>query len=246
MPLILGVAIGVIALVGICAAGVVWLVSLVGGEKEWVLFVGPDKKFSVLMPGVPVTKDQPAPGLNAPMKVHMLDLRRKAFFISFVDIPPHELGNVPIDQRFAAARDGGLKNTPNSVLESEKVITFEKYPGRDIVYSIPNKGRFVMRLILVDNRMYILLVGGDTITAESADVTKFFASFKLLPPGGQGDAAPAPERDVGKKPGPGLIVAKNSPGKASIQPLWRRMKSLAASMVLWTRRGQVLMMHRFL
>ena len=98
-------------------------------QPEWKTFTSPDKAFSVLMPGVPKSKEQTVAGTNQTMTIHVVDLQSKAYLASVVTVPPGEFADVSLEQRFAGAREGMLKNTPNGKLLSETKIRFERHPG---------------------------------------------------------------------------------------------------------------------
>ena len=183
---LLTVGLTVMLLLGAVGTGAFLLVRQVLREqenlndKDWVSFVGPDKRYSLLMPGVPTTQTQAVAGSNVPMKIHVLDLKHKAFFASHFDIPLEDMPNMPPDQRLMKSRDGMMEKVPGSVLESDKPILLEKHPGREIVFRVPKQGLTVARIFLVENRLYILMVMGGSVAADSPAVVKFMQSFKLL------------------------------------------------------------------
>jgi hypothetical protein len=187
--LILTLVIVGVLVAGAAVFGVVKVVDMVVHGKtitdnDWREFSGPDKKFKVLMPGTPTRKEQAIPGLRQPMSIHVVDLNAKAFFVGYLDIPPEDFHRVPVEDRFNGAREGMLKSTPNSKVVSEKPITLDGNPGRELVVSVPGRMRLVVQIVLVDLRFYILTAVGPGYTPETADVTKFLSSFQIQKPGG--------------------------------------------------------------
>jgi hypothetical protein len=162
-------------------------------EEQWRDFTGPNNRFQVEMPGTPIDREERVPGLRDPIRMHVVDLGNRAFFVSVIDISREEMFDqfakdkedklrIPLEQRFKGARDGMLKNTPKAHLTSEKEIVHDGAPGREIVLQIPNEGQMVARLLAVDNRMYTLLAGGRDFAPNHADVRRFFESFRHMPP----------------------------------------------------------------
>ncbi len=86
--------------------------------------------------------------------------------------------NVVLD----GARDGAVANT-NGKLVSEKKITIDGWPGRELVIAAESEGLklvTVARVVLVDNRLVQALVVSSEDAKNDADVRTFLDSMKIV------------------------------------------------------------------
>jgi hypothetical protein len=106
----------------------------------------------------------------------------KMYFVSFT-VYPSALPNV--EGALDGARDGAAKNISGKVLQ-EKKLKVGEHSARDLIISAESKGKPVTvraRLALTGTRLYMLqvIVPEAATTADDADATRFFDSFKLKP-----------------------------------------------------------------
>jgi hypothetical protein len=84
-----------------------------------------------------------------------------------------------LDAFFRNAIDGSVKNYHGKLL-IEKIIEFEKYPGREIKVDFKEGLAIVkMRCYLIKNRMYILTTITETKKDFNQSINKFMDSFTL-------------------------------------------------------------------
>jgi hypothetical protein len=151
-------------------------------ESSWVEYPIPNLDCSVLLPGWPRTIQQPIPGTNRMMTCHVLELTKPtncAFFISGFRMSRAEFNQIPVEQRFEGAKQGGLANAPGAKLVSERNLTMQGCQAREFVMSVKGQGKMITRVLFADTTMYVLLAGGTKFEPNSPDVVKFFDSFKL-------------------------------------------------------------------
>src|SRR5262245_9888490 len=151
-------------------------------KDSWREFASPDKRYKLLMPGKPEFQRKPAPGAVPGMRVYVVDLKSSAFLVATLDIPPKEMERMSVEKRLEAASRGFMFRVPGSTLVSEKKVELDRHPGREFVVKAGDKGTFVVRAYMVDDRLYMLTAAGKDFTADHADVVKFFSSLKLKPP----------------------------------------------------------------
>jgi hypothetical protein len=147
-------------------------------EDSWLEFTSPDKRYKLLMPGKPELQ-KPGKGIPAGTRMSLVDLKSGSFMVATTDIPPRLMAGVPAEMRLKGAGRGFANKIPGGKLVSEKKIEIDTYPGREFVVKAADKGQYVVRVYLVEDRLYVLAAGGKDFTAGHADVAKFLSSFKL-------------------------------------------------------------------
>ncbi len=147
------------------------------------------------MPGE--TKDTQVPAFNetgGTEPVHMLtgdpgsDI---TYAVSWQDNPPVLRVSHSIDRTLYMARDGILARTETTIL-SESRGFYRDYPSLDILARNNQGGILNARLVLADNRLYMLAaLFPDSTARREKDVRRFFNSFVPAQPGGIPEAMPA-------------------------------------------------------
>ena len=80
---------------------------------------------------------------------------------------------------YDSSRDGAVANMEGKLV-SEKNVKLGKHPGREIRINVAEGKRlFRVRVYLVEQRLYQVVVFGTPETATSKDADKFLDSFKL-------------------------------------------------------------------
>jgi hypothetical protein len=168
------------------------------GKSDWRDFNLAEGNYSVQFPGKPEDKSvtyHPGPQVHA----HMVQLPKATFLVSFIDLPP----GIQLDYKAAIQ---GLTSLVGGTVTKERDWTIDGNKGREIEMSITgtpffpvgwvasagNNGKRVelpvnkakagfasSRMVVINNRLYQIVVIGEEATFEDADVKKFFDSFKL-------------------------------------------------------------------
>jgi hypothetical protein len=171
--------------IGGCLAAVVgFLYFLLWGPinpGDWKTFIPPEGRCKLLMPGTPTRKTQFDP-MAGQIVIHAIEnhLRDHVFMFSCEQL--RDGPDVPLDQRFEAARMNMLQNTPGAALSGQRPVDLEGYPGREFVVDVQNKGKIVLRLFIVEDHLYMLGGGGRGFEANDPDLKKFFDSFEFTEP----------------------------------------------------------------
>jgi HEAT repeat protein len=153
-------------------------------DAEWKEFPVKGQHFRVLLPGTP----KPALSQGKLTAGSLYGVEREngkvAFLVGYAPIPAFDLQRVPWEQRFKAALQGTLANQPGSKVRTEKAVSLDGHPGKEYEAEVPQKGTLVIRFYGVNDedeaQFYTLMVGSPAYSAASADVRKFFDSFRLL------------------------------------------------------------------
>jgi hypothetical protein len=160
-------------------AAVVILVSaalVTGADDE--KYTSKAGKYAVAFPaGAKVKTDvKDAGGLK--MNFAIVEDQGNAFAVIHIDLPEQPKGDA-VKAFLDSVENGALRKTGAKVVES-KDTTFgkEKYPSREVVMEKDGtKGR--ARLILVETRVYAILVRGPGDFATGKDADRFLDSFEL-------------------------------------------------------------------
>ena len=168
------------------------------GQSGWRDFNSAEGKYSVQFPGKP--EDRSATykgGLQA--HHHMVELDKATFLVSFIDLPPGQPFDYARTIQGMAGRVGGTVTKQsdwtidgNNGKEFEMKITSTPYFPDGWVASAGNEGKPVelqltkpkvgfvsSRMVVINNRLYQIVVIGEEATNDNADVKKFFESFQV-------------------------------------------------------------------
>jgi hypothetical protein len=148
---------------------------------NWKVAVSKDGGFTVAMPGVPTEKKQHVKTATGQLNVTLLLAEGRndsVFVVSYSDFPEAELKKGTLEKRLDHARDGAVSSARGK-LRSEKTIELDGHPGREI--AIENNGECIakMRIYLVKNRLYQVMVLGNGMIFMTKDVGIFLDSFGL-------------------------------------------------------------------
>ena len=162
---------------------------ILGGAQDelppdWKACQSKEGRFAVSMPSAPTTKKQAVKTANGDLTVMSMiaDGTKDSFFVvSYSDYGPTELKG-DADKRLEQAWKGAVESARGKLRGDAKPIKLDdKHPGREIC--IEKKGAIVakMRIYLVDNRLYQVMVlgNGPFFATGDKDVATFLDSFRL-------------------------------------------------------------------
>jgi len=160
------------------------LVTLVGCQQgTWKEFSSTEGAFLVLMPGTPTMDKQTASTAVGPIDSFTFTLEETdgIYTVSYADYPEDIVRQNEPDDMLDSVRTGAIGSIEGSRLLNESSILFGEYPGRDLEIEAPDgKSTLHIRAILVDNRLYSLMVVSIGKQPSTSDIQKFFESFTLL------------------------------------------------------------------
>jgi len=151
-----------------------------GDEPEWKEFASKEGRFKVLMPGTPKqdqaeTESDFGKGI---LHMNVVQAGKTMYGANYCDFPA-EIKKAPLKQLFDSSRDGAVANLEGK-LANEKDIKLGVHPGREIQIDVANgKQLFRVRVYLVDQRLYQVVILGTKEHATSKAADKFLDSFKL-------------------------------------------------------------------
>jgi hypothetical protein len=152
-------------------AGYKKFTSEAGGFSIWT---------PVTLQGFLITEDTPAG--RFPLHTFLRDLGTRAYMVSYCDYPRHLLREGP-QRVLDLALMGSLFRT-GSKLVSKEDIEQKGYPGEEVVMDGSLAGgqqmRMKIRLLLVKDRLYMVLAGGNKGEMSMREMDDFINSFDLL------------------------------------------------------------------
>src|SRR5260370_25477727 len=99
-----------------------------------------------------------------------LEEKNLAFMVQFMDLPAAEL-NKGLDKIFPQIQ-AMMGTIQGGTLKKESKLTLGKYPGREYEVEVAGQGASVLRVYIVDQRVYTLLaVGADPAAPANARQT---------------------------------------------------------------------------
>jgi hypothetical protein len=149
--------------------------------SQWKFFASKEGGFRVLFPGSPqetnVTINATATNIIMPCFFVWAD-RQTEYAVNYGDYPKNLKRLSPKDQ-FDLSQAGVAKKFGNVLIERD--YSFENFPARDFEFVVGGKGNFSgkVRLILVDERLYQIMVIFLTKNPHLDDFKNFFDSFSI-------------------------------------------------------------------
>lgn len=166
-----------------------------GTARDQVLakeYVSPDGRFKIRFPDAPQEFDLQVDAKTGPVISHQLVLNTDVTYsLNFTDYPINLENGDAVKATLDSARDGGLarvaKEEPRVVSESD--ISLDGHPGRSLRVELKGDAILRLKIVLTENRQYVLAVGTPKGDLKNAEVQKrydkiatgFFDSFKIVP-----------------------------------------------------------------
>jgi hypothetical protein len=155
------------------------------GEKKWSLFQSGSGAFAVLMPGNPKETVTEEPRTNAaPIRLYHFAVDPDdsiEFEVDYNDYPKdlpfvHLVGT---EWYFDQVQENVVRKFHGRLISSND-LTFRDYPAREFKFEVAEKGlSYDMRLIVVRQRQYQLIIASDIGADVSKDKATFFNSLIL-------------------------------------------------------------------
>ena len=147
-------------------------------EDPWKEFTSQEGKFTVNMPGQPSYTTQAVPTTEGSVQVHtyLISHGVMAYGVMYNTVA----SEVADAQQFLDVRRDNALATVKGTLISEKNISIDGHPGREVKLKTGDNIQYTGRLFLVNDRFYqVISTAPGGVNAEAA-MLKFLDSFKLL------------------------------------------------------------------
>jgi hypothetical protein len=157
--------------------------SVAPAPPGWKVFAPSDGRFSVLMPGLPVSEQQTFATKSGNMVLYLFNLDRgrmnERFSVQYTDYPEQFLKEArSADTVLTKASTVDAFNIGGTVV-SEKSFPLGRYPGRELQVENAELAMRI-RLYLVDQRLYKVVATWPRSRSFSEDDERFLASFRLM------------------------------------------------------------------
>ncbi len=175
----------IVVIAALVAVLVIYKLVLFPGLK-W--FVPEDESFMVLLPGKPTKLEQPVKGSGgATLPATQVEFRLNKFIVEHdagyveLNVSADEMRQMNPTTMLNEAVKGGVQAISGRLISSTD-INLDGYPGKEAMVDTNNliKGRARMRLYLVENRMYMIVVVGAESYVNSRYSQQILDSFQLV------------------------------------------------------------------
>lgn len=149
-------------------------------SSQWKEFVAKEGQFKVSMPGAPKQNklDTESDFGKGVLYMNVVVAGKTMYAANYSDFPA-EVKKATLKQVYDSSRDGAVTNMDGKLV-SEKDVKLGEHPGREIRIDVAEGKRlFRVRVYLVDQRLYQVVVFGTPEAATSKEADKFLDSFKL-------------------------------------------------------------------
>ena len=149
----------------------------VADNGGWVRFTSDDGHFSVLMPETPTDKTETTDSTHGPYTTHLFIVRdtTSVYLIGWVDYDPSF--NFNRQAELEANRDNFVKGI-NATLVSTHPTVIDGYSALEFTAETADR-IFKSRVYMVGRRPYQIVIGSPKNMDDSANVNRFFNSFKV-------------------------------------------------------------------
>ena len=159
------------------AAPVAWAQT----PAEWVKFSPTGSPFTVLLPVQPKEAKQTTESPNGPYTTVLFNSvspEREIYLVGWVDYDPKF--NFGVQAELEANRDNFVKSVKATLLGTTP-IKLGTHPGIEFKAEIPGRVDIVSRVYIVGRRPYQLIAVTPVGSDASANIQRFFSSFRLAP-----------------------------------------------------------------
>jgi hypothetical protein len=143
----------------------------------WVKFISDEGHFSVMMPDTPSEKKETTESSHGPYTTHLFVVKdtTSVFLIGWVDYDPSF--NFNRQAELEANRDNFVKGISATLL-STRATVINGYSAIEFTAEAGDRV-FKSRVFMVGRRPYQIVIGSPKGTDDTAEVNRFFNSFKV-------------------------------------------------------------------
>lgn len=151
-------------------------------EDKPMKFQSKEGKFAIQFPGKPTESKQKQKTVVGDVDVYLFAIVQKdrAFLATYADYPRGTIAKQGLQDSLDKARDGNIKGVKGKLVSEKKITLKKKDDGREALIALPDKnGAYRVRIYLVGDRLYQVLVAGPDDFAKGKDATAFLDSFEV-------------------------------------------------------------------
>jgi hypothetical protein len=151
-------------------------------EDAFKLFTSKEGKFTVLMPGQPKEEKSVDKAGATEVTTNMFTCEvdsDRVVLVGFSELPPASSDPANVDKVLDASAGSTERVVKGKILSLEK-ISLGKHPGREVQIEVPESKWIVkVHYYLVGTRLYQVYCIGPASYVRSADLDRFYKSFKV-------------------------------------------------------------------
>jgi hypothetical protein len=140
-------------------------------------------KFTVLLPKNPETQTSNVTSAVGEIQLVIVSatLGDSWYAAAYADYPAEALKNADSAKLLDGARDGAVANVNGKLIKEDKITLGKaKHPGRELLIQAPDGKIYArMRMYLVGNRLYQVIVAGTETDVKAKTANSVFDSFAL-------------------------------------------------------------------
>ena len=155
--------------------------SLAAQAQDYV-YVNSDKNFSIRFPAEPETGKEVVSTELGDLDMYTIMYEAsdvKVYMLAYTDYPADLVSTSDADVLLDGAKEGSLGSFGISTPSYEKSINFDGYPGK-YFEAEGNDMHVAYKLILVENRLYQIVILQLSNPISDSDIEGFIETFKLL------------------------------------------------------------------
>jgi hypothetical protein len=147
--------------------------------RQWTTIRDGDAQLTAEFPAPPIRETQP----NGMVRwMVQLDSDNYAYIVGMIVIPPERMA-VGIPKLLEDAVAGGVRNVNGAQVLQDTPITFQGFPGRELLIKAPGAQNFLRiaaRAIIARDRMYILTAVSPFEGFDQKEIDRFLASLTMM------------------------------------------------------------------
>lgn len=146
-------------------------------SSGWVKFSSPEGRFSVLMPEIPEDKTETVDSAHGPYTTHLFIVKDppNVYLIGWVDYDPSF--NFNRQAELEANRDNFVKGITATLISTRPTV-IDGFSAIEFTAETTDRV-FKSRVLMVGRRPYQIVIGSPKGVDDTANVTRFFNSFKV-------------------------------------------------------------------
>ncbi len=158
-------------------------IHLIGGDdelKEFESYHSDEGRFSALFPGKPtkIMQSMDTPAGKVELVMYQGGAEETGFIVGYCDYPQEVIDKPNLQKILDGARDGAIRNIQGELIEETK-LEFHGYIGREIKIKAPQDLIIKARMILIDNRLYQVMVVSPSADIIEEKGAEFLESFSV-------------------------------------------------------------------
>jgi len=147
-------------------------------DAIWKEHTSAEGRFSAAFPGEPTRQERTLNTCHGciPFTMTHMEHGKEGMGVAYCDFPKEIVRKTSTEKLFDGVRDGAVVQFKGLVIE-DRMVNVYKATGREITIKIKDDLLGRARMLMVDNRLYLIQVTGSREQVNSDAAKRFFNSF---------------------------------------------------------------------